>query len=403
MDVSEQAEIVRKILSSPLTLRIANAEEGDPGPWTFDPPTLAGMLAIERVESQEGARYQVGLNSESLRPLFESIGPTITRSPANARFIFNDETRQLELIQAAVIGRHLDIDSSIQTINQKAAEGEHDIGLAVAYTSPEVPSEAVAEDFGIRELVGSYTSYFYGSSGSRIQNIQTAASRFHGVMVPPGANFSMAEVLGNISLDEGYAEALIIYGGRTIKGVGGGVCQVSTALFRTAFFAGFPIVERYPHAYRVGYYEQTAGGGYNARLAGLDATVFVPVVDFKFQNDTEHWLLMETYVNASARTLTWKFYSTSDGRTVEWDTTGPRNIVKPPPPLYEENPELRTGEIKQVDWEAEGADVTVTRIVRRGNEVLYNSSLTTHYLPWRSVYQYGPGTEVPSSEAQEGN
>jgi vancomycin resistance protein YoaR len=80
--------------------------------------------------------------------------------------------------------------------------------------------------------------------------------------------------LGDVSLDNGYAEALIIFGDRTIKGVGGGVCQVSTTLFRTAFFGGFPIVERYPHAYRVGYYEQTSSGAINPNYAGLDATVF---------------------------------------------------------------------------------------------------------------------------------
>ena len=93
-----------------------------------------------------------------------------------------------------------------------------------------------------------------------MQNIQIAASRFHGLLVPPGATFSMAQQIGDISLDNGYAEAPIIVGDRTINGVGGGVCQVSTTLFRTAFFAGFPIVDRTPHAYRVGYYEQTATG-----------------------------------------------------------------------------------------------------------------------------------------------
>ena len=106
----------------------------------------------------------------------------------------------------------------------------------------------------------------------------------------------MAAVLGDVSLDNGYAEALIIFGDRTIHGVGGGVCQVSTTLFRAAFFAGFQIDERYAHAYRVGYYEQIYGG-YNPDFAGLDATVYAPVVDFRFTNDTPYWLLMETYVS----------------------------------------------------------------------------------------------------------
>jgi vancomycin resistance protein YoaR len=210
----------------------------------------------------------------------------------------------------------------------------------------------------------------------------------------------MADALGDVSLDTGYSEALIIYGNRTIQGVGGGVCQVSTTLFRTVFYGGFPVVERNPHAYRVGYYEQTASGGHNSDLAGLDATVFVPVVDFKFKNDTPNWLLMETYVNGYR--LTWKFYSTSDGRTVNWQTTGPQNITPAPDPLYEENSSLAKGDIKQVDYAAEGADVTYTRVVTRDGQTLINDTFTTHYLPWRAVYQYGPGTEgVPTASPSQ--
>jgi vancomycin resistance protein YoaR len=401
MDVSEQAEIVRKILSEPLTIQVAEPEEGDPGPWVFQPEELVSMLAIERVETEEGAVYQVGLNSEQLRPLLESAATQLARDPLNARFIFNDDTRQLEVIQSGVIGRVLDVDASIQTINQLAAQGEHSINLQIVYNHPQAGNSATAEDFGITELVASHTSYFFGSSAGRIQNIQTASSRFHGVMVPPGATFSMVDVLGNISLDDGYTEALIIYGGRTIQGVGGGVCQVSTTLFRTAFLGGFPIVERHPHAYRVGYYEQTTGGAINARWAGLDATVYVPVVDFKFRNDSPHWLLMETYVNAAGRSLTWKFYSTSDGRSVAWETTGLQNVVKAPPPLYEESSQLKSGEIKQVDWAADGADITVTRTVTRGGEVIINDRVVTNYRPWRAVYQYGPGTPGMPPDGQE--
>ena len=149
---------------------------------------------------------------------------------------------------------------------------------------------------------------------------------------------------------------------------------------------------------RVYYYEKVAGNHYDSRLAGLDATVFVPLVDFKFTNDTPYWLLMETYVNPSASSITWKFYSTSDGRTVEWDTTGTVNIVAPPDPVYRENPELSQGTIKQVDWAAEGADVTVNRTVNRGGTVYLQDSIYTHYQPWQDVYEYGPGTEIPNPD-----
>lgn len=399
MDASAQAEVARQILSAPLTLSIPDARPGDPGPYVIPPQQLAGMLVIERVQDQSGERYQVELSDEALNTYLTALAGDINRQPENARFIFNDDTRLLEVIKPAVIGRSLDVQATIGAINQAIAAGQHSAPLTLAITQPQVGDTATGEQLGITENIISYTSYFRGSTAERLQNIEKAAANFHGLLVPPGATFSMASAMGNVSLDNGYAEAWIIFGGRTIKGVGGGVCQVSTTLFRAAFFAGYPIVERHPHAYRVGYYEQTANG-WDEQLAGLDATVFLPMVDFQFVNDSPHWLLMETYFRPNSRSLTWKFYSTSDGRTVEWETSGPQNVVDPPDPVYEENPELAPGEIIQVDWAAEGADVTVLRTVYRNGVALFTDSFITHYLPWADVYQYGPGTELPKKKRQ---
>jgi vancomycin resistance protein YoaR len=403
MEVEEQAQFARQILSSPLVLSVPNPDELDNGPWTFSPEIVAEMVTIKRVNSPEGDHYQVTLDAGLLEDFLIDISPLFVREKENARMIFNDETRQLEVLKSASIGRELDIDGTIQDINEQLAKGEHQVQLQMIYLEPDIVDDVSAEELGIRELVGEATSYFYGSSRERLQNIRTASARFHGLMVPPGATFSMAEALGTISLDEGYAEALIIYAGRTIQGVGGGVCQVSTTLFRTIFFSGYPIVERHPHAYRVRFYEQTPDGRYDSQLAGLDAAVYVPVVDLKFTNDTPNWLLMETYVRADGNALTWKFYSTSDGRSVEWSSTGLGNIKPPPDPLYEENPNLQAGEIKQVDWAVEGAEVTVTRNVMRDGELYIRDTIYTRYLPWKAVYQYGPGTEGMPPDQENGN
>jgi len=182
-------------------------------------------------------------------------------------------------------------------------------------------------------------------------------------------------------------------GDQTVDGVGGGICQVSTTLFRNAFFGGFPIVERHPHAYRVGYYEQQYNGWADANLSGLDATVYVPLVDLKFRNDTDYWMLMETYVSDNA--LTWKFYSTSDGRKVDWRTTGITDVISPPDPIYREDPNLPTGTIKQVDWAVDGATVVVYRTVSRNGEVFLNDTFRTVYAAWPAGYNYGPGTDIP--------
>ncbi|WKZ39853.1 MAG: VanW family protein [Anaerolineales bacterium] len=403
MDVSSQAETARRILSQPLTITIPNYRQGDPGPWSFDIPVLANMLAVQVVDNGGAAEMQVGLNPAALRNSLNDLKVLIDRNPENARFVFNDETGQIEPIAASSIGRTMDVEASITTINDTLLRGEHNVTLAVAEQLPAVVDTATGGQLGITQLVAEQTTYFYGSSAARIQNIVASANQFHGVLVAPGEVFSMGSILRDISLENGFAEALIIYGGRTIKGVGGGVCQVSTTLFRTVFFAGYPVIERHSHAYRVTYYEMDRSGSKDARLAGLDAAVFFPLVDFKFQNDTPHWLLMETYVNAAARTITWKFYSTSDGRNITWETTGPRNVVPPKAPIFEENPEMKEGEISQVDYAAEGADVTVNRTVWRNGQVYFTDSFQTHYQPWSAICQYGPGTEDPQRLARRNN
>lgn len=259
-------------------------------------------------------------------------------------------------------------------------------------SEPKVFANATAQELGITELAISQYTYFYGSSAPRVQNITIGASSFHGLLVEPGQTFSMAEYLGNIDIDNGYAEAPVIYGGQTIEGVGGGICQVSTTLFRAAYNYGLPIVERHQHAYRVFYYERLANGNIDPGLAGLDASVYVPVLDMKFKNDTPYWILMETYVNPSASSIQWKFYSTKVNRYVETKTSGLTNVVQPDPPVYRENPALATGEVKQVDWEVDGADVDVVRTVYENGQVHLQDRFVTKYEPWQAVFEYGPGT-----------
>ncbi|HNC09012.1 MAG TPA: VanW family protein, partial [Anaerolineales bacterium] len=401
LDVSSQAAAARVMLGQPFTVTVPNSAPGDPGPWTFDIPVLANMLAVNVVDNGGVTQMQLGLDPDALRKSLTDLKVIVDQMPRNARFVFNDDTGQIEPISASAIGRVMDVEASIAAINAALLRGEHSVNLVVTEEQPAVTDGATGAQLGVVQLVASQTTYFYGSSEARIQNIVTASEKYHGLLVAPGETFSMGSVLGDVSLENGFAEALIIYGGRTIKGVGGGVCQVSTTLFRTVFFGGFPIVERYSHAYRVSYYEMNSGGGVDNDLAGMDATVYFPLVDFKFQNDTPYWMLMETYVNVEARTLTWKIYSTSDGRSVTWETTGPTNTVPALTPVFEENPELNANEMKQVDYAAVGADIVVSRTVWRDNQVYFTDEIRTHYEPWAAVCEYGPGSDSPKQLARK--
>lgn len=385
LDASEIAAIARTILAEPLVITSEFA-----GPWSIEPQQLAEMLSFELVEVGDRQQYTIRIDQAPLLAVLEPLIDDLAAEPQNARFVFNDTTRQLELLQPAVIGRRLDLETTLAAITEQLLAGEHRVPLRFAIELPPANDNTTGAELGITEEVSVVSTYFSGSSSSRVHNIKTAAAAFHGLLVAPGETVSMAEVLGEISLDTGYAEALIIYGNSTINGVGGGVCQVSTTLFRAAFFGGYQLDERHPHAYRVSYYEQGPG----SPGPGLDATVFIPKVDFKFTNDSEHWLLLETYVYNN-RQLLWKFYSTSDGRQVTWSNSGPLNVKPAPAALYRENAELAEGQIKQVDWAADGMNINVTRKVTRSGETLHNDVIKTRYIAWQAVYEYGPGTVLP--------
>jgi vancomycin resistance protein YoaR len=392
LDLSQQGELVKEILSQPFTLALPAGQSQPTGPWTLEPVDLAKILTFTEVATDGSIKIAIEVNRPMMIGYLQSIESQVTLGAANARFIFNDDTHQLDLYDHAIVGRTLDIENSITAINQAIAAGKHSVDLQLVLTQPAVTDTATGAELGITELISSQTTYFRGSSADRMHNIETAAERFKGLLIAPGQEVSMSDILGNISLDNGYAEAPIILGDETIQGVGGGICQVSTTLFRTVLYAGFPVTERHAHSYRVGYYEQTASG-HSSSLAGMDATVFVPLVDFKFVNDTPYWLLMETWINTSNYSLTWKFYSTSDGRQVSISTPEISNVKTPGDTIYVENSDLAAGETHQAEYAADGATVTFDRTVTRGGEVIISDHFYTKYEPWQAVIEYGPGTE----------
>lgn len=381
-DVSTVAAQLQTILNRNLTLMLANPAPGEPASWDLTPQQLLSFLMVDK--ATDGSAIEVKFKAEALRAGLADLAQQLDRAPENARFIFNDETRQLEVIQPGKIGRALDITATLTRMTEALARGASQVTLVVNEQRPDFYDDASAAGLGITELVSTGQSLYAGSSVERMKNIGAATTSQHGVIVKPGEVFSFNHNLGDVSLDKGYAEALIIYNGRTIKGVGGGVCQVSTTAFRAAFNGGYPIIERWPHAYRVGWYERGSG-------PGLDASVFSPVVDFKFKNDTPYHILVEAYANDVAGRLTFKLYSTSDGRQVAISEPIVENVIPHPEDKIEEDAALPAGTRQQVDYAADGADVTVKRTVTRGGQVISEDRVFTRYQPWQAIFKVGTG------------
>ena len=325
------------------------------------------------------------LDEGKARVLLEQWAQQFNIAPADARLRFDPNTGVVSVVQSSRAGRRLDVDGTLASLRESVEKGSMTAALIIQDVQPAVDSSRVAE-MGIRELVASGTTYFAGSSAARVHNIEVAAEKFEGVVIPPDGVFSFNDVVEDVSSANGFEDSLVIWGDRTAVGVGGGVCQVSTTVFRAAYAGGFPIVERYNHGYVVDWYGEP----------GLDATIFTPSVDFRFRNDTGAYLVIQPVVNGTGGTITFNFYGTKPDRQVTISEPEIADVSPPPAPLYEVDESLAPGEKEQVDWAKEGMTVTVTRTIVENGETR-TETLRSKYQPWRAVYLVGPGTEIPAT------
>lgn len=340
-------------------------------------PVLLNKIIVQRnpLQIDEGA----------LRQQLTTWAEQLDIAPQDARLRFNPATGGVTVMQQSQLGRRLDIDATLAAVRETVVTGGAQASLVMVEVPPAVDMNRIAE-MGILELVASGASYFKGSSTARVHNIAVAAEKFEGLVIPPGEIFSFNQGVEDVTAANGFEDSLIIWGDQTATGVGGGVCQVSTTLFRAAYNAGLPIVERYNHGYIVGWYGEP----------GLDATIFTPSVDFRFRNDTGAYLLIDPVVDTAAGVMTFNLYGTKPAREVTISEPVQSDVKTPEPPEYRIDESVAVGQRKQVEWEQKGMTVTVTRTILE-NGTTRTDTIVSHYQPWRAVYLVAPGTEIPTA------
>jgi vancomycin resistance protein YoaR len=330
-----------------------------------------------------------GFNDEEITDAIYKIASAINRDPQNPKFQF-DGSKVVEFVPALdgirVNSEKLkeDLLSKLTFIEQNSDKAVL-LEIPVIRTKPQVSTDKV-NNLGIKEMIGRGTSTYFHSIPGRVFNVNLAASRINGTLIPPGETFSFTQTLGDVSKLTGYKEAYVISGGKTILGDGGGVCQVSTTLFRAVLNAGLPVNERTAHAYRVGYYEQDSP-------PGLDATVYYPRPDFKFTNDTGSHILVVVKNDPKKSALVFELYGTNDGRVATVSKPVISNVTAALPTVYQDDPTLPVGTTKQVDYAAKGARVTFDYRVVRGGQEIYKRSFVSNYQPWAAVYLRGSKTQ----------
>lgn len=325
-------------------------------------------------------------DQNKLKDLISPIAQKIEKKPIDALFKF--ENNRVTTFRPSSDGQTVDISLLNEKINSQALTVMSlkkkeiiIIPIPIKIIPPDITTDK-ANNLGIKELIGQGHSLFYHSIPSRIYNVNLGAGRINGVLVAPNEVFSFDKALGDVSAFTGYKQAYIIQNGKTVLGDGGGICQVSTTFFRALLNAGLPIVERNAHAYKVGYYEQDSPPGF-------DATIFVPSVDLKFKNDTDNWILIQSQIDLDNLSLAFYLYGTKDGRQVSISKPVISNVRPAPPDIYQDDPTLLKGEIKQTDFAASGANVYFIRTVtKNGKEIIYDK-FVSNYQPWQAVYLRG--------------
>lgn len=285
----------------------------------------------------------------------------LEQAPENVR-IFRDENGNIQFDGRAVDGRAIERERLLTLANIALAEQKEEAEVPLKVVSPKVEAAQDLQELGVTELIGVGHTKFEGSPKNRKHNIGVGIARFNGLLVQPGSTFSFNENLGQVDGSTGYRKELVIKPEGTIPEFGGGLCQVSSTMFRAIMYTGLPVVERWPHSYAVTYYAQIGGHG-------LDATIYPPSRDLKFLNDTPGHMVIQAYVDGDHAYF--KFYGTSDGRKVVME--GPVISNKrsaPAEALLVPNKDLAPGEKKQVEKPHGGFDALWYRYVIKNGETV---------------------------------
>lgn len=345
----------------------------------FDPVIVQDVTLISWLD------FFDDYNRQAVSQFVANLANSLKRDPVDAVFKFeNGQVLEFRPASSGFTVDQVQLSANLPLLaNQLALSSDTNLEYAVPLEiiPPQIATGDV-NDLGIKELLGSGTSTFKHSSTIRNFNVEKGASIVNRILVPPGETFSFLKNLGEVTLEAGYKKAYIIRQGRTELDVGGGICQVSTTLFRAMLDAGLNITERRPHAFRVSYYEEDSPPGY-------DATIFIPSPDLKFANDTGHYVLVQNTYDGKEKRLTYEIYGTSDGREVKISNYRQWGYAAPPPTRYIDDPTLAPGQLVKEETAVPGLKVAFDWTVTRNGEVLHQKTFQSNYVPWAAVYRRG--------------
>lgn len=326
------------------------------------------------------------LSSDKVGAFVDKIAAEVDQEAKDAKFEVSGG--RVQAFQVAQTGYALDKEKAISLIIEALKNGNPSVELPVKVTEPAI-TETSSQ--GIKELIGEGRTSWRGSPPNRIHNLTLGANNISGTIVMPGQEFSTLKAIGHVGPQTGFLQELVIKNSTRVEPeYGGGLCQVSTTLFRAVIYSGLKVTARTPHSFRVSYYEPPVG---------MDATVYDPAPDFKFVNDMKTPILI--WAIAGNNSLVFQIYGTKDGRQVNISNPVTYDYVPAGAPIYTESATMATGAIRQVERATSGCSASFNyRVTATDGTVLENQTFVSKYVPIPNSYLYGPGTTgIPGQEA----
>lgn len=313
---------------------------------------------------------------QAVQPALQQVYAQVeSRQPKEVRFAL----RGKEWIAQAQTGWKVDRARTEAALLAALGRDEPRSVLSVKLVAP-ARNVAWAAAQGMGHL-GTGETTFAGSPEFRIQNIRVGASRVHGAWVAPGEDFNFNALIGPINADTGFRKGYVVTGNTLSLEDGGGICQVSTTVFRAAFRAGLPITERYSHSYQVGYYG----------APGIDAAVYAPSKNLRWRNDTGRPLLVQASWDIPGARLSIDLFGRPDGRKVEIGTPDISGVQTSPPPTFIADATMAQGTVRRVDMPAAGAQVSVSRQISFPDGRVRREDLLSSYRAWGGVFAVPKG------------
>lgn len=384
-DLVDARAKVEQALSKPVKLKYGKSR------WTVEPDVLSGFL-VQSVdpEASGAAAFSVTLDEKSLASwLNEQIAGEVNKDPVDAKVAWSEKKQGPFAVEESEDGARIKPLTLARAVIDSFWNGHKTVDVPVTVIRPSVDSDNL-DALGITTRIAVGDSSYVGSNDGRSTNIVVGAGHLNGTLVPPHGEFTFNHSIGIIEEGRGYVEASVITGERIGRDVGGGICQVSTTVFRAAMRAGLPITEWWPHTYRLGFYEQDGWPpGYDASILQPDGDPFSGG-DFKFMNPTDSWILVESYTENE------RVYVILYGPDLGFDVEFTQPWISDPIPAPDKDIEvidyqLPSGSIQQSEYEQTGVQVVFERIVRdRSGDVVRQDTWNTVFASRPDVWKVSP-------------